>query len=415
MKRWIISVVLLVGCSEEELLQRQEEQVDRHTQSERPKVDILWVVDNSTSMRAEQEKIVAEAGRYLARLREGSLDYHLAVLTTDRASGGVFRAYEGRIEGCDQCRFLDRSVPCDETSCPAAAVFQNLVRVGDSGAALEQAFAQTAFAFGLSEEVLSERSPTRTVPPENSGFLREDADLLIVFASDEEEGLGKDGPPPHYYERAFGSLKANSDRRVHVASIVGWPLELAGGVEVDRVCESLAPLIDLDPANDADAQAFVDFHRQPGTCQDVLAPDDEYGVAEIGWRYIELTCRLGGALASICAADYASTLDRISDAAVRLGRFFTLRFASSLALGPDCVAFSGDEPVIECDGASSGPLCVRASLDGGPAVAIPRDEVRGWSYDAVAGGVVFRGEVVPAPNTTIELRYKLAAPGECAR
>jgi hypothetical protein len=48
-----------------------------------PKVDIVWVVDNSGSMKEEQGAVIANAGAFFTQLNNKNLDFRLAAITTD--------------------------------------------------------------------------------------------------------------------------------------------------------------------------------------------------------------------------------------------------------------------------------------------------------------------------------------------
>ncbi|MCB1192482.1 MAG: VWA domain-containing protein [Leptospiraceae bacterium] len=48
-----------------------------------PKVDIVWVIDNSGSMKEEQGAVIANAGAFFTQLSNKNLDFRLAAITTD--------------------------------------------------------------------------------------------------------------------------------------------------------------------------------------------------------------------------------------------------------------------------------------------------------------------------------------------
>src|SRR5688500_18469462 len=74
------------------------------------KVDILWVVDNSGSMSAEQNKLADRFSDFFLALRRSLVDYHIGVVTTAIQDGrledanGIMRRYDGpAVPGCDGC------------------------------------------------------------------------------------------------------------------------------------------------------------------------------------------------------------------------------------------------------------------------------------------------------------------------
>lgn len=62
-------------------------QVDSFDQQQVQKVDILWVIDNSFSMQAKQDRVKANFVSFMQFLTDQQIDYHLGVVTTDTYSG----------------------------------------------------------------------------------------------------------------------------------------------------------------------------------------------------------------------------------------------------------------------------------------------------------------------------------------
>ena len=428
MRRTIHSVLLAftIGCGEEETLRRAGEEEYRETfvQEAEPKLDVLWVIDNSVSMRAEQDKVAAEASAFFQRLLGEAVDYHVGVITSDPNEGGVLRRSGRSVEGCDRCRFIGRSVPCsdpnDASTCPALDVFREMVLVGTEGSVLERPFEQVANAVGLT--VLDRESqtpmldpetgrPLLRAPDENQGFLRDDANLMVLFVSDEDEGLKQVGPPVRYYERLLTLLKRGTEARVLVGAIMGWPIEGQFDSQlplIEEACSFIRPAWEGGSEEGAVRAALQD----PGGCVDVRSPNAEDAFAEVGRRYAELSCRMGGVVTNICNPDYRDALQVLSNSAVRLGKEFVLRFASELDRGEDCRMFTGDEEALDCDedgsvdGELDGPICVLASSGGEPGL-VPRSESNGWTFDDDAAIVRFPGDFEPAPGSGVEVRYKL--------
>lgn len=427
----IITSLLLAACTDDgPTLVQSTVQSDLFTQRDEPVLDVLWVIDDSPSMAAEQEKIVAESAAFFAGLQARRVDYHIGVVTTDPASGGVLEAHGGAaVPGCDGCRYISRAVPCADPAadCPASDVFEGLVRVGVAGSPSERGLETAAAALGLTVvdgstglpviDPLSGR-PVREVPPDNRGFLREEADLVLVLVSDEDEGLKEAGVPVRYYQRLFSLLKARSDQRVLLSAITGWPVEgqgFEGIVPAEAICGQLGALADLDRTNDDGALEILRGYRGK-PCVDEVEPDAEYARAEPGLRYVELACAMGGQVASICARDYRASLARLTESALQLGRSFVLRQGNRVDRGADCQLFTDDDPRADCDGDGNtegdadGPICVRAVADGsdGTPVLVPRDAAAGWRFDEAGVAVSFDGSFVPAPETDVEISYRVS-------
>ncbi|MEM7418080.1 MAG: hypothetical protein AAF389_21505, partial [Gemmatimonadota bacterium] len=123
-------------------------------------VDVLFVVDDSCSMEHEQDELSEHFATFTRFFDEAETDYAVAVVTTDteRAPGVLVNGPAGRLI-------------TPESSAPAAA-FREMVRVGLAGWGTER---------GLEASSLALTSG-------NSGvdFPREDADLSVIFVSDEE-------------------------------------------------------------------------------------------------------------------------------------------------------------------------------------------------------------------------------------
>ena len=425
-------------------LPQPSEQPDVFKQKGAARVDILWMVDNSGSMEAEQKKIAERFGEFFNQLIISQVDYHIGVVTSDPSEGGVLRAYSGAaVDGCSGCRFISSAVPCNNpdvdvssfaseadknavlaSECPAQLVFRNLINVGIRGSTFEEGFPQAAAAVGASTIDPNTGFPSGQVPAENVGFLRADAALYVIFVSDEEEGAKEDGTPVRYYQRLFESLKgAGNENNVTVAAITGYPLEAVSGgappVALDQVCAILETTFDNNPGNDDPQAALVketlrDF-RTNG-CVDVEAgADDDNAFAEVGGRYIELACRTGGVVANMCEGDYSTALDALGANAAGLLRKFTISQPTRINDGSDCQLFGVEEdPNIDCDGdgkkdgAADSPICVKAQCVGETA---PTQKTRGvdWEWEESTSSVRFAGGCIPAPQTEVVVTYGLRA------
>jgi len=136
-------------------------------------------------------------------------------------------------------------------------IFSEMVAVGVEGSGIEMGLAAARAA--LSDPLLSTT---------NSAFLRDDANLSIIFVSDEND-FSADTTSEYY--RYFGELKTDAAYRDHgmlnFSAVVGR---------------------DVPPAADAPA------------CESTN------GVASYGARYVDLATRTDGALESICDEDFSS-------------------------------------------------------------------------------------------------------------
>lgn len=431
-------------CGEPLVPQAQPtDQADVFTQKGAARVDILWMIDNSGSMAAEQEKVADRFNQFFNQLIISQVDYHIGVVTSDPAEGGVLRQYNGpAVEDCSACRFITKDVPCADPSvdvsglasesekearlaadCPAQLVFRRLIKVGVEGSSFEEGFVQAASALGARTVDPATGFPDHVAPPENEGFARDDASLYIVFVSDEEEGAKADGSPVRYYQRLFEGLKAaGNENNVAVAAITGYPIDNPPA-PIDDVCAILNTTFDNNPGNDDPRAATVkeamrDFSRNG--CLDVEAgPDDDAAFAEVGGRYIELACRTGGVIANMCEADYSTALDALGANAAGLLRKFTISLPDRLNGGDDCVIFDGEDGAnnIDCNDNNSakddvdGPMCVKAQCIGDTEPTLqPRGTV--WEWEQSTSSVRFGGGCIPAPNSEVIITYGVVPEGK---
>ncbi len=441
----VVALVATAGCDRcgTEVINQLPaalEQPDVFTQKGAAQVDILWMIDNSGSMAAEQEKVAERFNQFFNQLIVSQVDYHIGVITSDPDEGGVLRQYGGpAVQNCAACRFITKDVPCDDPNvdisglateaeieaalaadCPAQLVFRKLIKVGTSGSSFEEGFTQAATALGARTVDPVTGFPDGVAPTENDGFQREAASLYIVFVSDEEEGAKQDGSPVRYYQRLFEGLKqAGNENNVAVAAITGYPTDNPPA-PLEEVCDILSTTFDNNPGNDDPRAAAVKeaMRNFRNGCVDTEAgPDDDAAFAELGGRYIELACRTGGVVANMCEADYTTALDALGANAAGLLRKFTISLPERLNDGDDCVLFGDAEDLnVDCngdgkqDGETDGPLCVKAQCIGESEPTLqPRGSV--WEWEDSTSSVRFGGSCIPAPNTEVVITYGLRAEG----
>ncbi|MFN7133875.1 MAG: choice-of-anchor D domain-containing protein, partial [Myxococcales bacterium] len=152
-------------------------QTDIFAQDARPKMDILFVVDDSGSMSDKQTSLGANFDAFMKYAQSQGVDFHIAVTSTSVCTSntcGSSKASNGRFAPEQP---LDFPSPAERvitpTSANASQLFSRNVNVGTSGNGDEQALEAAARA--LSQNRLGNH---------NAGFLRPDAYLAIVFVTD---------------------------------------------------------------------------------------------------------------------------------------------------------------------------------------------------------------------------------------
>ena len=153
--------------------------VDEFVQTDSVGTDILWVVDNSCSMSDDHNSLANNFSAFLDVADVFALDYHLGIVTTDDAS-------------------LQGAIPIMTPNTPDVhAAFAAAVTVGTMGSGTEMGF---LYGWGaLSSPMTDPGGP-------NDGFLRDNANLHVIFVSDEAEQSPETVTD---YVNYFTSLKAN--------------------------------------------------------------------------------------------------------------------------------------------------------------------------------------------------------------
>ncbi len=304
------------------------DQTDQFIQQPQALVDVLFVVDNSGSMMDEQQNLGANFTAFLSHAAAAGVDYHIAVTTTglERSSGG-WAVCPGGGEGGENGRFfpVDGSSPriITPTTPSAASVFARNTEVGvchwnEQG--LE------AMYRALSNPLVFSSDDPRTplAGDGNDGFLREEAKLAVIAITDEEDFSPQ---PVAAYETFLRELKGGDSTKVIFSAIAG-PKDL-------------------------------------GTCPKASSS---------GTRYIELAEKTGGVVESICTANWAASLEKLSESAFGPNRAFPL----------------SEKP------ADTSRIVVR--VDG--------VEVKsGWTYDANTNTVTFERNAAPQPGASVEITY----------
>jgi hypothetical protein len=198
--RRLVPLLLLAGCSAHELGDQEpvracEELKDMPVVIKRD-MDILFVVDNSASMAEEQASLTASFPALIAVLEtlEGGLpDVHIGVVSSDLGAGPY------AIDGCQDGDGGALQVG-DPACAPAAGFISNVTdgygRVTNYPGTLAEAFACNASlgttGCGFEQHLESMRRALDGSNPDNAGFLRDDAYLVVVFIADEDDCSTRD-------------------------------------------------------------------------------------------------------------------------------------------------------------------------------------------------------------------------------
>lgn len=505
----LIVGALGAACNEDTTFTRLPEpevQVDELKQKPAALVDILWVVDNSESMVQEQQALAANFDRFINGLTvcqgtgvEGDVcdfttktcrvsggpcnppDYHIGVIATDvrsdldsgklrriglcvpsmgaSPSGGKTRYCQGSNGDCAHDAADPNSDPanttCDmgqsvafvtPTTPNAQGAFSRDVQVGVGGSGRETGIEAAAIAVGRqTNRTTGQWSPP---PSENTGFLRPDASLFLIFVSDEDDSSF--GEITYFY-RAFETLRgAGNEGVVSVSAIVGNPdidgttgPELGGcpvGAEertaaagtryvalsmysrglgsefrvcdgkrltcpADQKCES--PVPDLPGVCVPAGQCQIDQDCGNFRCSDdngcIRCENAVCGLSAP--NFLELL-EDNGVFGSICDPDYGKVLGALGFEAAGLARKFELTKGPKCDLRDDQLISCCDDGVDEATCTEKSFVCVRVNGE-----AIPNDRATGWVWESGSNAIFFDGSFVPPTDADITVSYK-AAPNE---
>ncbi len=389
-------MLLLCACGSDTLIALQTVK-DEFVQNTAAMVDILWVVDNSSSMGEEQNGLAQSFNAFINNLVLSGVDYHVGVVATDSPDGTLHQGAGmpvfvspatgvcdcprtgGSCSAAGVCSGTAVACMADNACATAAAAFAANVRVGTAGGLQEKGFESASRVLGKGPgwDPTTDLDP---VPVPNPGFLRrgvcagtcegtdvtctshadcDKAALLIVFVSDEDDGSF--GAVRYYWRLFEGYLGAGNEALIKIGAIVG-------------------------PANNP-------VTGLGGGCYDA-----QRGLAYAGDRYTELVLVSASTsetaaqsiVASICE-DFNESLTALSITAAGLKSVFTLSKKAS------------QSATIPCSPLAAGPFCVKVDnvpVAGGGAVG------SGWLFDAAANAIVFAPSALPPPQSTITVEYQ---------
>ena len=247
------------------------------------KVDVLFMVDNSTSMAAMQDALTQRFGQFLqvfsnlAHPTDGSTpqfaDLHIGVVTSDYGAGskaygncqptpggqkgvlqataaassanagcagptsGLFIQYQFNADGNDVC-----NLPGGKCDAPTLnSTFTCMASVGDAGCGFEHQLESVYAALHDATD--------------NAGFLRDEALLAVVFVTNEDDGSAAPGTT-FYDSDASGAGALDTYRQTRFGIDCGSPLMMAPETPSNG-------MLSCSPTTDANAeypvQRYIDF------------------------------------------------------------------------------------------------------------------------------------------------------------
>ncbi len=197
-------------------------------------VDLLFVIDNSFSMAGEQDNLIASFDGFIEGIQDylvDANDFHVGVVTTDayahndpecRQLGALVTSTQSGVCGpyAQGYSYMTVEDELDQTFACAA-------RVGTDGDVWEKPMAAALSAVSL---------PLNEEGECNDGFIRDDALLVLVLITDEDDeppgpaGSGSPGSPAEWVEEIV-ERKGGEEANIVVLALVG-----TDGIEIPNVC-----------------------------------------------------------------------------------------------------------------------------------------------------------------------------------
>jgi len=191
--------VTLAGCPDREVAkvdprQNREQEKEVPVQINRD-IDILFIIDNSNSMREEQAALVANFDNFINVLNniEGGLpNVHIGVISTNIGAG------TGGIAGCENSgdNGLLQNTPRGACEVPTGRYIEDIAN--DDGSRTKNYSGDLADTFsciaelgvsgcGFEQPLESMRRALNGSNAQNQGFLRPNAFLAVIIISDEDD------------------------------------------------------------------------------------------------------------------------------------------------------------------------------------------------------------------------------------
>ncbi len=192
----------LAACPDREVAaveprQNREQEKEVPVQINR-NLDILFVIDNSGSMREEQTSLSANFNRFinvLSNIEGGLPNVHIGVITTDIGAGpyGIMgctgNGDNGRLQNAPVGGAC--STPGPELFIKDIANEDGVTRSNNYTGTLAETFSCIAelgtTGCGFEQPLESMRRALNGSEPQNNGFLRDDAFLSVIIISDEDD------------------------------------------------------------------------------------------------------------------------------------------------------------------------------------------------------------------------------------
>jgi hypothetical protein len=315
------------------------------------KVDILWVVDSSGSMREEQSYLGNNFSSFISQISQSNSDFQIGVTTTDVCDSGSPSLIPANIRYCPtidgtSATHLKGSLVgtagskvLSRSTSNLAARFLSYANVGTNGSSYEHGLTAVKMAV------------QKSLAGQNEGLVRSDAFLAVIVVSDEEDdGVGL-GLTDSYTNRNFVSSSLTSYRYTSDDMVRdGLAAKGAGRFSVSTITGTRL----------ANGSMCRSPHSQP---------------LEEGTQYISAAQKTGGIVQSICDTNWSTSL---------------------ASIGQDIAAQSSQIVLSK----HPYPDTIKVSVNG--------QVTLNWSYNGGNNAVKFNSGSIPAAGSTIQIQYYTA-------
>ena len=204
-------------------------QTDEFIQKSRPAIDILWVIDNSSSMNPFQERLRENLPAFLTFANQRQSDFQIGVTSAALKFGGS--GCPGGADGEENGRLFPVDGKHPRILRPNTPDLEDHWRHNMTVGTCWELFGETpmeaalrALSVPLINEAKDSRYPWSPYQDGNAGFLRPEAMLSIILVGDEDYSQ----KTPMEYANFFIGLKRGNRNMVRVHGITG-PREFGPG------------------------------------------------------------------------------------------------------------------------------------------------------------------------------------------
>ena len=156
-------------------------QVDTFNQAARPTVDLLMIIDNSGSMQDYQSSLSSQGPAFITEALNANADFHIGVTSTENDKNDSPNSDASYSDTIYVGGLWGRPPLIDNSDANAATDFARNIKVGTCCSDSRESGLESGW------HVLTPNAD-QTAPPQGSkGFLRDDARLVMLALSDEDD------------------------------------------------------------------------------------------------------------------------------------------------------------------------------------------------------------------------------------